>query len=54
LREEGYGDTAQDEACKDGDGKDILVDLLISHGFGKVENDVLNLVVYPPARLEGL
>jgi hypothetical protein len=51
--EEGRGDAGQHQARQDGDGQDVLADLLPPLGLGGPEDDALHAVVDAPARLEG-
>lgn len=46
------GNTSQDEARKDSDGKNILFDFVMAGGICESEDDVLNLVIYPTACLK--
>lgn len=53
-REKGSGNAGKDDAGQDGDGQDILLDLLFPRGLWGAEDDALDLVVYAPTCLEGI
>lgn len=47
------GDAGQDQAGEQGDGQDVLLDLLAALGLGGAKDDALDAVVDAAARLEG-
>ena len=53
AREEGSGGAGEDEAGEDGDGQDVLLDLIAALGLGGAEDDALDAVVDAAACFEG-